>query len=320
MENIVIIDHQSDRSLAESHTALLIDKYNNLGSDIWTCDGSFNYKEKMWSKIIHQYKEASEFVFPLDVDELIAVKTARKLVQNETDHQNFNQKEMDELSWNAEDFKNALTKLPNSEKPFKLEQGRTLPIDCGDIQWNTSRYSAAVDDPLGFADNVKYVGRRRSRESQCLDKAFFRSKDFYSTDNGNHVGQTNRYRDTWRKNCTKIITSNHVPGIGWRNLTHERHDTDQKSDLYLMHFQQVNFAEWLMHFLRGASDGGTNGPFNTFQDQDCTISKTNKHYCHGWEKIKKVKFDPKEMKKIYRQDLCSSLVNNHFPFPVGHLF
>ena len=114
MENIVIIDHQSDRSLAESHTALLLDKYNSLGFDIWACDGSSNYKEQMWSEIIHQYKEASEFVFPLDVDELIAVKTVRKLVQNETDHQNFNHKEMEELSWNTEDFRNALIKLPNS--------------------------------------------------------------------------------------------------------------------------------------------------------------------------------------------------------------
>jgi hypothetical protein len=50
------------------------------------------------------YREASEFVFPLDVDKLIAVKTARKLVQNETNDQNSNTKKMEEPSWNA-DFK-----------------------------------------------------------------------------------------------------------------------------------------------------------------------------------------------------------------------
>jgi hypothetical protein len=139
-----------------------------------------------------------------------------------------------------------LIKLPNSEKPFKIEQDCTLPIDCSDIQWNTSPYSAVINhdfDPLGFTNNVKYVGRCRPQESMCLDKAFFHSQDFYSTDNGNHVGQTRRCRDKWRKNCTRIIVSDYVPGIGWRNQTLDRHDPDQKSDLYMMHFQQVNFAE-----------------------------------------------------------------------------
>jgi hypothetical protein len=47
MENSVTIDHQSDHSLAELHTALLLEKYNNLGSDVWVCDGSFGYKQKI---------------------------------------------------------------------------------------------------------------------------------------------------------------------------------------------------------------------------------------------------------------------------------
>ena len=64
----------------------------------------------------------------------------------------------------------------------------TLPIvDCGDISsWNTSLlYSDVVNrddyDRLGSTDNVIHVGRRRSRESHCLDKAFFRSLDKIST-------------------------------------------------------------------------------------------------------------------------------------------
>jgi len=324
MENIVIIDHQSDRSLADSHTALLLEKYNNHGSDVWGCNGSFEYKQDMWSKIIHQYQEASEFVFPLDVDELIAVKTARKLVvRNETNHhQHSNYKETEELSWNADAFKNALIRLPNSEKPFKIEQGLTLPTDCGNIQWNTSLYSDVINhdfDPLGFTNNVKHVGRRRPRESSCLDKAFFRSQDFYSTDTGNHIGQTHRYKDNWRKNCTETVVSNYVPGIGWRNETIGRHDPDQKSDLYMMHFQQVNFAEWLIHALRGAADDS----FNTLSQNeanDCSTQLINVHYCTGWEKLKKAMFDPKEMKKIYRKEVCSLLVDHHYPLPVGHLF
>jgi hypothetical protein len=331
MENIVIIDHQSDRTLADPQTASLLEKYNNNGSDVWHCDGSFKYKENMWSAIIHQYKEATEFVFPLDIDELIAVKVPRSQldIQNNNDvtknnnnnlHVNYKE-EMEELIWDAESFKNALLKLPNSEKPFKIESGLTLPMDCGNTQFNMSLFSNGINhdmDPLGFSNNVQYVGRRRPRESSCLDKAFFRSQDFFSTDTGNHVGSTIKYKNTWRKNCTKVVVATWDPNLD-RYLDNpvNRHDPDQNSDLYMMHFQQVTFSEWLIHALRGAADRS----FNKLSEiNDCTKQQVSVHYCKGWENLKNVNFSPKEMMKIYRRSVCSLVVHHHYPLPIGQLF
>ena len=87
MDSIVIVDHQSDRRLLDPHTNLLLEKYDELGSDVWKCDGSFDYKQQMWMDIIHEYTKSSEFVSPLDVDELITVKVkndASQLVHNDT--------------------------------------------------------------------------------------------------------------------------------------------------------------------------------------------------------------------------------------------
>ena len=105
LEHIVIIDHQSDRNIADALTASLLEDYNKLGSDVWQCDGSFDYKQYMWSDIIHQYTHSTEFVFPLDVDEFIAVKVKKSSkINNEQD---------EVLSWNADDFANALNQLPD---------------------------------------------------------------------------------------------------------------------------------------------------------------------------------------------------------------
>jgi len=331
MENIVIIDHQSDRRLAESYSNILLETYNELGSDVWQCDGSFHYKKEMWTAIIHEYTKSTGFVFPLDVDEFLTVKVKKdplNLRVNDTKEDKY--EETEQLSWNAKDFTNALNKLPDSEKPFKMEAGLALPTDCGDIMWDANDYSLNAGaihidntanetdvDSLRESGRLKFVGRRRTRQSMCHDKSFFRAKDFYKTDTGNHQGETHRYKGTWEKNCKKVAVPTYIPRKGWRNETNNQHDPDQSSDLYLLHLQQVNFGEWLIHALRGAAGRS----FNRFTDLvDCTKTVESVHYCTGWKKLYDAGFDPNEMKKTYRRDVCSLVVNGHFPFPVGHLF
>lgn len=127
-EYVVIGDDQLEWTLANLETAVLSEKYNQLGSDIWQCDESFDYKEYMFSEVIHQYTDSSEFVFPLNVDEFITVRIKKRIQAAFT----WDQYKDNILSSNANDFSNSLKSLPNSERSFKFEQADVLPADCGD--------------------------------------------------------------------------------------------------------------------------------------------------------------------------------------------
>ena len=332
-EHVVIVDHQSNRTLADLETVALLEKYNTLGSDIWQCDGSFNYKGNMWSEVIHQYTHSSEFVFPLDVDELITVKVKKGIQAAGT----WDQYEDEILSWNANDFSNSLDALPDSEKPFKFEQGDVLPADCGDPydKWQyyigqklhgvainkTSVYPTTTISQFakGPIHKVKYAGRGTGRIARCIGKAFMRGKDFNQTDKGNHIGATHNYssRDVqdgcWYKNI-----STHVPGKGEQNETVKLPGKGQTSGLFLLHLNALNFEEFLMHALRGASDMN----FNQFPNPnpECKDIQTSVHYCQLWNRVMATELNPRKMKAWYREALCRSIVAYKTPFPINHLF
>jgi len=332
-EHVVIVDHQSERTLADKETVALLEKYNILGSDIWQCDGSFNYKGNMWSEVIHMYTHSSEFVFPLDVDELITVKMKKGIQAAAT----WDQYEDEILSWNANDFLKSLDALPDSEKPFKFEQGDVLPADCGDPydKWqyyngeklsgvainNTSVYPTTRISQYAKAPihKVKYAGRGIGRRARCIGKAFMRGKDFSQTDKGNHIGATHKYssRDVqdgcWYKNITT-----HVPGKGERNETLKLPGKGQTSGLFLLHLQALNFEEYLMHALRGASDMN----FNKFPNPnpECKGIQASVHYCHRWNEVMATEFNPRKMKAWFREKVCRRIVAHATPLPINHLF
>mmetsp|Transcript_18437 Transcript_18437/g.20662 ORF Transcript_18437/g.20662 Transcript_18437/m.20662 type:complete len:472 (-) Transcript_18437:195-1610(-) len=332
-EYVVIVDHQSERTLADLETAALLEKYNLLGSDIWQCDGSFNYKGKMWSEVIHQYTHSSEFVFPLDVDELITVKVKKGIQAAGT----WDQYEDEILSWNANDFSNSLDALPDSEKPFKFEQGDVLPADCGDPydKWQyyvgqklhgvainktsvypTTTISQYVEGPL---QKVKYAGRSMHKKARCIGKAFMRGKDFNQTDKGNHIGATHKYsfRDV-EDGCLKKNITTHIPGKGEKTETVGLPGKGQTSGLFLLHLNALNFEEFLMHALRGASDMN----FNKFPNPnpECKDIQTSVHYCQLWNRVMATEFNPRKMKAWYREKICRPIVAYKTPFPINHLF
>jgi len=334
-EHVVIVDHQSDRTLADTETMALLENYNILGSDIWRCDGSFDYKANMWSEIIHQYTNSSEFVFPLDVDELITVKMKKGIQAAGT----WEQYEDEILSWNANDFSNSLDALPDLEKPFKFEKGEVLPVDCGDPydKWqyydregklrgvainNTSVHSTTTISQYAKRQTiheVKYAGRGSARSAQWMDKVFMRSKDFSQTDKGNHFGATHKYskRALQNESRPKNITT-HVPGKGERNETVKLAWKDQTSGLFLLHLNALNFEEFLMHALRGASDMN----FNQFPNPNpqCKGIIISVDYCHLWTRVMATGFNPRKMKKWYREEVCQNMVASKTPFPINHLF
>lgn len=319
VENIVIIDHQTNMSNSDVYTASLLDKYNAMGSDIWQCEGDFKFKSEMWSWVIHRYKDKSEFVFPLDIDEYIAVlnpiKSNPKALENEGGRRN---SEVLGLSWNKEDLSNLLHSLPNTEKPFKIEGGNVYPVDCGndpfvqkielesvnmeieDTGTSSSKETEAGDPLLNFdvgaIQKIKYVARRKDNTGmkRCMDKAFMRGNEFNFTDTGNHYGQTHKVQtDNLRERCKTEGSKFVLP-------------EDESSGLFMIHVQFTNFEEWLMHALRGASDRR----FNRFMFlQKCVKGMTSLEYCENWRLLMKTKFDPREMKKEYRHGFCRELSN-----------
>jgi hypothetical protein len=325
LRDIVIIDHtnpphpsdnQQQIESSDPYTQSLLEKYHDLGADIWHCNGDFEHKNEMWSWVTHRYAQNSDFVFPLDIDEYIAI------LKGDDDGKGEKKKIGEQqLFWNQKDLKHALEKLEHTGKPFKMELGSVYPVDCD--EWYSDdaskalkkgitkgRHVEAMDPSLfsasasflrfegGPMQKVKFVARRGTKKVHCMDKVFMRGNEFNFTDTGNHYGQTHMHtKEQLRQKCLDT------------NMTTYQLDQDQKNDLFLMHFQFTNFQEWLMHSLRGASDRG----FNRFSWlKKCREKMTSREYCVGWKSLLRTKFDPREMKKLYERQVCNALDSNTY--------
>lgn len=284
---IVIIDHYVEGREIDPDTVSLLDEHSKLGSDVWRCNGSFLYKAEIWSDVIKQYTSSSEFVFPLDIDEFISVirpKPSKGIFVNGERHGEI-------LSWNQKDFDHALHHLGDTGKPFKMEGGVIYPSDCGNLTWPGIETSP---DPLQMAlvRKVKYIARRKDHALTCMDKVFMRGRDFEATDGGNHLGKTHKF-------AQRLCPLDPLP--------------EQKSELFLIHIQLSNFEEWLLHGLRGAAARD----YNRFTNlKTCFDGMLSGHYCDFWQRLMKTKLDPWRMKKLYRDNVCKSMIETNEPITV----
>ena len=338
--DIVIIDHtkpqpiskkQQQTEAPDPYTQSLLEQYHDLGADIWHCNGDFEHKNEIWSWVTHRYASNSEFVFPLDIDEYIAI--LKDDIGKSKGKSKGKGKQIGEqkLTWNHEDLEHALEKLGYTGKPFKMELGNIYPIDCH--QWYSDAITSLsllqgktngkqrfeAEDPSIHSDpasslrfeegpmqNIKFVARRGTKKVHCMDKVFMRGNEFNFTDTGNHYGQTHSLtKEQSRQKCVET------------NETTYQLDQDQKTDLFLMHFQFTDFQEWLMHSLRGASDRG----FNRFSWlKKCRQKMTSREYCLGWKALLRTKFDPREMKLLYEREACSAFEKRaYLRYDVHHL-
>lgn len=316
MERIVIIDHQRNRSLADPRTESLLAEHHRQGADVWRCNGSFQRKAEMWTSVIRRYLNSSQFVFPLDVDELIAVKVRVPGDGDNNDNCNSSNNSnkngvvssspTESLRWNAADFKASLDKLPDEGHMFKTEVGQTLPVDCSIDGWNGA---ADADAATGRTAMIEYVGRTKTKLPGRMDKVFFRTKDFDYTEKGNHWGSTHRYRkhgEAFKKLYNRTLFQ---PSV----------DPAMHTGIYLLHVQVVNFGDWLIHALRGASDVSVN-KLPPDDLVDCKSLKESVHYCYLWNDIVlNTGFDPNKMRELYRRSVCRAIMDSTDPFPVGHL-
>ena len=197
--------------------------YNELiskGVHLWQCIGTHADKGNLWTQVLKQYKDTSDFIQPADVDEYLALVSPT----NETS-----------LLWDRTSLHTALDELPLSDgKPYKTIDSKPVPRDCKNALENPN--------PLDLAD-TKYQARHCTvsgftvPEISCHNKVFFRGSEFTETDTGNHFGSTD-----FLKACTEEGLE-----AGF-----------QPTNFVLINYQALDFKDWLIRALRMATEENFN--------------------------------------------------------------
>ena len=263
--SLVIMDHEG----TDDYTRSLLTDYGKMGAHIWRCKGTFKAKAAMWTQVTRVYAPDSGFVFPVDVDELLAVQMGQDAG----------------LEWSTDSFKAALSKLGRSGKPYKMNWIESVPSECHVHMPHTQvQLRKAAEDVGIYASDMCDIQFVKSKEVGCMDKTFARGIQFHKTDTGNHYGGTRQY-----PNLSKALCD----GKGLTNVY-------EVSSLALIHLKEKTFEDWLVHGLRGATDRG----FHQIVNIDCDHVSQSLHYCRKWEKITKAKFSPYALRKVYVEDVC----------------
>ena len=127
-------------------------------------------------------------------------------------------------------------------------------------------------------------------QADCTSKCFSRGQDFFAVDTGNHALKT-------LKTATMLASWQLNPCS--QSALQKSFDTD--TNLVLVHFQQLNFGEWLLHILRGASDYGFNNrPAGT------SCAGNGVHYCIRFQRMLNHNFSYHALRKSYFDQVCSA--------------
>jgi hypothetical protein len=99
-DEIVIVDNDG----VDAKTKAIAEKYVNKGVHLWRCAGTMFEKGELWTQVINVYKDDSQFLFPVDVDKLMAIRVGVEPGELFTSNQN-------PLVWNRKALENELSKL-----------------------------------------------------------------------------------------------------------------------------------------------------------------------------------------------------------------
>jgi hypothetical protein len=278
-DEIVIVDNDG----VDAKTKAIAEKYVNKGVHLWRCAGTIFEKGELWTQVINVYKNDSQFLLPVDVDELMAIRVGVEPGEPFTSNQN-------PLVWNRKALENELSKLPPSNgRPYKTLDAKPVPLDCHVVnnrqQQNvlidiSDRSSLSLTRHMGPLCKVETIYRpEKNATSSCFAKNFYRGDEFRFTDVGNHHGHISL------KECQdKGVEATYV-----------------QSNFVLVHFQVTTFADWLTHALRLASDRG----FNRLEKYECPPShRLPYHSCPMFQDFKAMNFSIYEMRQMYRNRYC----------------
>jgi hypothetical protein len=323
---LVLIDHAS----TDKWTLSLLHEYAMLGMHVWHCtSGSYeDGRPNMWSTIANVYKEDSAFIFPLDVDELVTVHdNADSIALDESKHGNTmtsHTNRQRRLAWDTHSFYHALDRLATSGKPFKMEHTDVVPGDCSLLPDDTG--SPNVDpekaSPLPrkmlFPSLVCSVTHAPMSTLpipfSCMHKNFCRGPEFVQTDLGNHFLATN-----WT--VSKVPTQQ----FSDYNVVHQCeldgvYQWYEPSSLVLLHLQRLEFADWVLHYLRGASMHGYTRFNASTPISDCP--NTARHYCEQWIEFQRYDFNVDALRPVYQARFCpnADALSSPGVWPIANVF
>lgn len=286
-DSIVVLDHGS----TDAWTTQMLNHYGQTGIHVWSCEGDWAHKSTMLTMVMHAYAEQSDFVFPFDVDELLLVPVANEPKAP--------------LTWDTHHFYNALKELDDAKtsgKPFKVEHSWPRPSDChyGESSHSLNRNASTQQVSTAFFPSplceVRYLVREPELRWNCMSKSFARGRDFIQTDSGNHFVTTNYTIQKFPRLDDPLY--NVIPECNEQGVE-AWFDT---ANVVLLHAQQLEFSEWMVHALQGAS-------LTTFPatGQCSETEGENIHYCRLVHVLQEHAFNPDELRKLYSAEYCLDL-------------
>jgi hypothetical protein len=318
---VVIVDHESDPHSTTVRS--LLPYYASLGVHIWKCEGDYEHgRATMWSMVSSVYQWDSAFLFPTDIDELVTV------VKPSASWSSPLQKDKARISleWDTTSFYASLAGLLNktSGKPFKMLFAEPIPGDCpvADAMGTGSSVQDTANDssPSEVHSNQRHrflspvcelshilFDASRLKPFGCLHKCFARGNDFVQTDMGNHVLVTQRTVDVApaKKPTYNVAKNCEKDGLeAWF----------ETSNLLLLHMQKLEFADWMLHYIRGASMHG-------YTVKNCTGKSLASHYCDQWLEFQRANFSIDALRPIFSARFCPVVVQNDpTVVPIHHVF
>lgn len=168
--SIHIIDHHS----SDIKTLTILNELSKLGVTIHIMDDSFDKKHLYLTNIMNQFKNVSDILIPIDIDEYIAIKDGK---ENKI-----------KLYDNKDMIINEINNLPHDGRTYKFINSISKPLDC--INKKIKNISQSVCSSKSFYItpwwNIIYS------DTTKFWKTFYEAKSFLSTDQGNHFGSTTR--------------------------------------------------------------------------------------------------------------------------------
>ena len=282
LDSLVVIDHMGENE----RTQKILKHYSSMGMHVWRCEKDWTLKDQMWTSVVQVYKDTSDFVFPIDVDEYLAVKTYEG---PEPPHKNRN---MPKLVWTKEALDKELETLLEQYdgRPFKTRWTDVISSDCPSVSVSESDESYISSN--SFNSKHCSISEAIEQDNYCMAKVFTKGSSYIYTDIGNHYGATTekKGKEELKPACLEYMRNRRLPNPYF------------KTNLSLIHMQDLTFNDWVMHHMRGASSYG----YNKFGDEmlDCIGLNGGTHYCKHWADMYNTNFNYWDMKEIFKQRKC----------------
>jgi len=293
-EDIVIIDNMSE----DPTTLDLLSAYSQKGVHVWKCNAKVQYMQgAMVTHVMQWVAPHSDFVLPVDVDELLGVRVTTTTGSGTQEPiASANPPLPTSVVWNPQAFSSALMLLDTSAgKQIKMSVVNPIPTACqydpDDDENNSALPTTTISSSTSPLSNdlqrdfchLKYA---KFTPMECRSKSFVMGKDFLNADEGNH----------------HISTHQHPLGI---------HQTPCRADnplaecqfahgLVLVHARDLNLVDWIFQGLRGAVADGHNHK----APNGCQPPLRGAHVCHKWDTFNQVAFHPDILQQQFLADRC----------------